>query len=65
MKPCPRCGSEKDKNWHLVCAACWGRLPQHLRDELYDSWQQHRGTPRPVPRDVPAPRFALRTTYAA
>lgn len=43
-----QCGQKRDKEWHLVCAECWEKLPQNLRDELYDAYNEKQGSPRHI-----------------
>lgn len=38
------CGKWREKPWHLVCPACWGTLPQNLRDEVWTLYQVDRGS---------------------
>lgn len=37
-----RCGLTKDKLWHLVCCACWPRLPTVLQIEVNEAYQERR-----------------------
>lgn len=42
-----RCGALKVKDWHLVCAECWDRLPAELRDEVWAALKEDgQGTAR-------------------
>jgi hypothetical protein len=41
-----RCGSYLEKEWHLVCKTCWARLPENLRNEVYEAFVESRGSPR-------------------
>lgn len=43
-----RCGNAKEKFWHLLCAACWARLPKELQDEVYEAYAEKEGSPRHV-----------------
>lgn len=47
MSKC-HCGNDRAKEWHMVCPACWDRLPQDLRDEVYDAYVEKKGSSRHV-----------------
>ena len=41
---CPVCHSPKDKPWHLVCAACWTKVPMPDRELVYEQYKKARGS---------------------
>ncbi len=41
-----RCGAQKDKGWHLVCATCWSKVPAVLQAEVYAAYKEKQGSPR-------------------
>ena len=44
---CPGCrNATLQRSWHLVCPACWNKLPAELRDELWEAFQKEPGTER-------------------
>ncbi len=41
-----RCGNLKAHDWHLLCQACWARLPVDLQDEVWNAYREQRGSER-------------------
>lgn len=42
--PCPVCGANKRKYWHLVCERCWAKLPEKLQEELHSLYLFDEGS---------------------
>ena len=42
--PCPVCRTGKDKTWHLVCNACWAKVPLADQESLMSLYKHERGS---------------------
>ncbi len=42
---CPVCNAPKDKRWHLVCPACWAKVPAADQADVYELYSTRRGSP--------------------
>lgn len=40
------CFGLREEPWHLLCPTCWGKLPLHLRDEVYAAYKSAPGNER-------------------
>ena len=42
------CGGAKKHEWNVLCARCWYRLPQPLRDRVWKLYRTAQGSPAHV-----------------
>lgn len=57
---CPVCQQSKKQAWHLLCPACWEKVPSSSKTEVNDLQRIANNTPRHITKCREIVRYLIR-----